>query len=90
MDLKAKIKKSYLDDILGGGKGVEYRQIETITLTDEDGRSATFEVLNIRKMMDGAGNAIMAILSDIDWKTDKPMYAIALGKRVDEDAKESV
>lgn len=44
MKLQAKINSKYLDLLLSGEKEAEYRQFETITLTDELGRSRVFEI----------------------------------------------
>lgn len=44
MKLHAKIKSKYLDQLLSGEKVYEYRQFESLTLTDENGRSEEFQV----------------------------------------------
>ena len=81
MKLRAKIKNKYLKHILEGKKNVEYRQIEGIILTDEDGNEYKFKVSCVRTA-DCMLSALRKIYPDVPWKDNLPTIEIALGKRI--------
>ena len=83
MKLQAKIKSEYLDQILAGKKWCEYRQFETITLTDENGRSATFDIAFVDRISTGLSITVRNVHPDVPWLKDKRIYRIALGEKVE-------
>ena len=56
MDIHAKIKSKYLDKLISGEKIIEYRQIDSFTLRDENGRTEIFEIMNIDTAQTGKGD----------------------------------
>jgi len=82
MKLKAKIKKEYLDAILSGEKGWEYRQFESIIFVDEKGREIEFEIRHIRMVDSTDETLIRRVYSDIPFLPDKPIFQIFLGRMV--------
>ena len=82
MKLKAKIKNKYLKEILEGGKKVEYRQIESITLVDEDGNEHEFGVIDVRVLRPSEKNLLKKTYPDVEWKDNLPTIGILLGKRL--------
>lgn len=79
MKLSAKIKSKYLDDILAAKKKVEYRNIESLTLTDENNRIVELEVIDMETCSNAETRELMRSYSDVPW-TGKPITAIRLGK----------
>lgn len=83
MKLRAKIKPKYLDDILSGQKDREYRQFESMVLTDANGRSAEFDINGISRMPNFISkNCIMDEYNDVPWDDRKDIYEIVLGCRI--------
>lgn len=82
MKLRAKIKSKYLDDILDGVKRNEFRQFESITLTDENGRCVEVEINLIEWLGNKQARRIIADHPDVDWDDGKPVYRIELGEQL--------
>ena len=88
MKLKCKIKDKYLKQILKGEKKIEYRQIESITFIDEQGKEYEFEVKNVEasKDIEGIRGSFIHWLKhkypDVSWKDNLPTIAIELGRRI--------
>ena len=84
MKLRAKIKNKYMKQILSGRKTVEYRQIESMVLTDEDGNEYEFEVKDIENMTYYYFflPELMEKYPDVPWKDDLPTIEIVLGERI--------
>ena len=80
MKLKAKIKKKHLDEILNVCKAIEYRQFESIELTDETGRKAEFGIDYIARVHNEGH--IRRAYPDISWIPNKPIYKIRLGRQI--------
>ena len=79
INLKAKIFPKYLDDILSGIKKCEYREIESIELTDGK-RTFIFDVVGLEIPTDEERKGIELCQGrDVKW-TGKPMLVIELGK----------
>lgn len=76
MKLKAKIFPKHLDEILNGKKNMEYREIESIVLTDGK-RTVEFPIRRILNPDISMGDYIMGHYNDVKWK-GKPMIAIEL------------
>ena len=83
MKLHAKIKSQFLDQILAGKKWCEYRQFETMTLTDENGRSVSFDVSFVDCLSFSADGAVRDAFPDIQWLGGKRIHRIALGEKVE-------
>lgn len=77
MMLRARIKAKYLDRILKGEKKSEYRQIEGIELTDENGRVAVFGVRTISSYGRNKSEEIKAKFPDVPWSEGR-VYRIHL------------
>ena len=79
MKLRARIRAKYLDEIIAGKKTCEYRQIESMELTDEKGRVKTFIVNNITY---ASLDDVRYAYPDVPWVEDEPVYKIGLGEEV--------
>ena len=83
MKLYAKIMSKYLDQILNGERTKELRQFESITLTDETGREATFAIKYIT--IDGNvefDQKTRKAHPDIPWKDGLRIHKVYLGQRL--------
>jgi len=80
MKLRAKIKSKYLDQILCGLKGEEYRQIESIILIDEKGRECEFEVRGIKQLSTKHIKELKKRYKDVKWDDNLLTVRIDLGK----------
>ena len=81
MKLKCKIKDKYLKQILKGEKKIEYRQIESITFIDEQGKEYEFEVKDVTDVF-LAVNSLRKKYPDVPWDDNLPTIAIELGRRI--------
>ena len=70
MRLQAKIKKTYLDEILAGRKLREYRQIEGFYLVDENERVVKVDVINIRMVAGDWETYMKKKNPDVTFKTE--------------------
>jgi hypothetical protein len=78
MKLSAKIRAEYLDQLLNGSKDAEYRQFETITLTDENGRSRVFNIIVTRPLTNKQAKLIRKKYPNIPWKQDKQIIRLVI------------
>lgn len=83
MKLRAKIKAKYLDDILSGKKVVEYRQFESMVLTDETGRTSEFKILHMGVLSKTNEDVIRKEYSDIPWSPTLWIWGIHLGDEIE-------
>lgn len=81
MKLQAKIYEHNLDSILRGDKDVEFRQFESITLTDGE-RSATFKVKGVFRVLPFQMREIMDKHPDVPWMDDTPVHGIEIGELI--------
>lgn len=70
MELRAKIKRAYLDEILAGRKLREYRQIEGFYLVDEDERVVKVDVVNVRMVAGDWESYMKKKYPDVTFKTE--------------------
>ncbi len=82
MKLHAKIKKEYMNEILEGSKNIEYRQFESITLTDEKGRTATFDVTDVSPCSPFQDQDVRRVFDKVNWDEHKHIFRIFLGERI--------
>jgi len=82
MKLRAKILNKYLKQILEGKKKVEYRQVESIILVDEQRKEYEFEVENIRDAWYTI-DMLKFRYPDVPWDDNLPTIAIELGRRIE-------
>jgi len=82
MKLRAKIKNKYLKQILEGKKKVEYRQVESIILVDEQGKEYEFEVKRIG--LTPSVEWLREKFPDVEWKDElrRTTIIIELGRRM--------
>lgn len=83
MKIRAKVFSKYLDQLLSGEKTKEFRQFESMILTDENGREAEFDISSVIK--DGNVYADLKLRKqypDVPWIDGKKIYTIYLGKRI--------
>lgn len=80
MKLRAKVNSAYLDQILAGTKKVEYRQFESMVLTDEMGRAVEIEVNGVKRVMDEEEDvAIRDDHPNVPWDPEILIHKIYLG-----------
>lgn len=80
MKLRAKVNSAYLNQILAGTKKIEYRQFESMVLTDENGRVAEIEVNNVRRVMEiEEDEKIRADHPNVPWDEEMCIHKIYLG-----------
>lgn len=81
MKLRAKVNAAYLDQILADTKKVEYRQFESMVLTDENGRVVEIEVNNVRRVMEiEEDEKIRTDHPNVPWDPEICIHKIYLGK----------
>ncbi len=78
MKLTAKIRAEYLDQILKGKKRFEYRQLESITLTDELGRKVSCRIEGITPLSPRYNKKIRAKYPHVPWDDNLRIYEIAI------------
>jgi len=88
MKLRAKILEKYLKQILEGKKKVEYRQVESIILVDEQQKEYEFEVKDIQDSRRSATYPFGILwyvkrgYPELQWDDNLPTIAIRLGRRI--------
>ena len=76
---QAKIFSKHLDKIISGEKMFDFRQMEDITFTDENGRSVTMEIKEIDLDFEEVARELYP---DVPWEDDLPIYIFRLGRRL--------
>lgn len=87
MKLKAKISKKYLNQIISGEKTIEYRNVESIILSDgkrtrEYKVEALYAFNPITANFDNKMGWMRNRFKDVVWKDNEPLLEIYLGDRV--------
>ena len=88
MKLRAKILRKYLEEILRGKKKIEYRQVESIILVDEQGKEYEFEVTYVQDSRRCATYPLGVLwyvkrnYPELQWDDNLPTIAIELGRRI--------
>ncbi|OQX21960.1 MAG: hypothetical protein BWK75_01985 [Candidatus Altiarchaeales archaeon A3] len=81
-----KIKKDYLEKIEDGTKQVEFRQFgkgDTIVLVDDSSESVNiYEIDSVQTTTEKQAENIKRTHNDIEWDTNKEIFAINLGKKI--------
>jgi hypothetical protein len=81
MNLRAKIYPHQLDAILNGTKDVEYRELETIELTDGT-RSYVFKIKAVKVCGKTLREQVYTTFKDVPWTKHAPLVQIHLGAGV--------
>ena len=80
MNLACTIRSNYFDQIASGFKHFEFRQFETITLTDDLGRTITLTVEGVERCGPDEDVEVRDRYPDVPWNDDLPIYKIGLGR----------
>jgi len=80
MKLRAKVNSACLDQILAGTKKIEYRQIESMVLVDENAREVEVEAIQVVRVLDiKEDEKIRADHANVPWDPEMCIHKIYLG-----------
>jgi hypothetical protein len=92
MKLRAKVNSAYLDQILEGTKKIEYRQIESMILVDENQREVEVEAIQVVRVHDVKEyDKIIVDHPNVPWDPEMCIHKIYLGEvlKVEHDCRSS-